>query len=115
MYGDRCQFLHSIYDLKRPLTYKEGLKEGARLTLQRYEQMCIGQVEGGEILWANLVTGKGCGAPERRLKCFERMYNKEAFIESKKKQAHEKTMKAKFQLQNSTPFHPQQAKQTQWP
>mmetsp|Transcript_8818 Transcript_8818/g.13593 ORF Transcript_8818/g.13593 Transcript_8818/m.13593 type:complete len:101 (+) Transcript_8818:675-977(+) len=90
MYGDRCQFLHSVYDLKTPLNYRQGVKEGARLTLQRYEQMCIGEVEGAEILWANLVTGKGCGAPERRLECFERMYNKEAFIENKKRIAQEK-------------------------
>jgi len=47
--------------------------------------MCIGEVEGAEILWANLVTGKGCGAPDRRLPCFEKMYNKEDFIEKKKR------------------------------
>ncbi len=90
MYGDRCQFLHSVYYLKTPLNDRQGLKEGARLTLQRYEQMCIGEVEGAEILWANLVTVKGCVAPERRLECFERMYNKEAFIENKKRIAQEK-------------------------
>mmetsp|Transcript_11079 Transcript_11079/g.18552 ORF Transcript_11079/g.18552 Transcript_11079/m.18552 type:complete len:129 (+) Transcript_11079:1243-1629(+) len=110
MYGDRCQFLHSIYDLKRPLTYAEGLKEGARLTLQRYEQMCIGQVEGAEILWANLVTGKGCGAPERRLECFEMIYNKESYIENKRKQCEKEKTSKQFN-QAVQPFVPTKAYQ----
>ena len=68
--------------------------------------MCVGQVEGAEILWANLVTGKGCGAPEKRLKCFEGMYNKEAFIENKKRIAQEKELR--IAAQNSQQWPQQQ-------
>lgn len=32
MYGKKCQFLHSVYDLKTELTYNQSLREGARLT-----------------------------------------------------------------------------------
>lgn len=89
MYGERCQFLHSIYDLKRNLTYGQGLSEGARLTQQRYEQ--IDGDSGADILWANLVCGKGCCAPDKRLSCFEDIYNKETYLENKqKRQDHDK-------------------------
>jgi hypothetical protein len=68
--------------------------------------MCIGQVEGAEILWANLVTGRGCGAPEKRLACFEQMYNKEAFIENKRRLALEKERSMGSFSHNLTPFVP---------
>lgn len=63
-YGERCQFLHSTYDLKDKLNYTRGLKEEARLTWQRISQ-------GSDCVFVNLVNGKGCVAPEKRLKCFE--------------------------------------------
>lgn len=76
MYGERCQFLHSIYDLKSELSYSQALHEGARLTDQRNNQ--ISQGSGAECLWANLKTGNGCGAPKGpRLACFEQIYNKD--------------------------------------
>lgn len=66
MYGQRCQFLHSIYDLsdKKNLSYKRGLAEEARLTLQRIQQ-------GSDCIMVNILKGKGCVAPEERLPIFE--------------------------------------------
>ena len=76
MYGERCQFLHSVYDLKSELSYLQALREGGRLTDQRNKQ--ISQDSGAECLWANLKTGNGCGAPKGpRLACFEQIYNKD--------------------------------------
>ena len=84
LYGERCQFLHSIYDLKTPLSYAQALPEGARLTQKRNEQISEGS--GAECLWANLKTGEGCGAPKKpRLACFEAIYNKESWLEKNKK------------------------------
>ena len=75
-YGDRCQFLHSIYDLNAyKLSWRQGLKEGGRLTLQRIQQ------QGADVqpAFVNLVTGTGGGAPKKRLACFEQIYNKEDY------------------------------------
>jgi len=74
MYGQRCQFLHSIYDLrdKAKLSYKRGLAEEARLTLQRIQQ-------GSDCIMVNILKGKGCVAPEERLPIFEMIYNKEDY------------------------------------
>lgn len=75
-YGERCQFLHSIFDLKTPLSYAQALREGGRLTQQRNNQ--ISGDSTAECLWANLKSGNGCGAPKGpRLQCFEDIYNKE--------------------------------------
>jgi hypothetical protein len=62
--------LHSIYDLKEELSYIQALKEGARLTDLRNNQ--INKDSGAECLWVNLKTGNGAGAPKGpRLACFE--------------------------------------------
>lgn len=80
LYGDRCQFLHSIYDLKSELSYTQALKEGARLT-QRNTQISGDTM--AECLWANLKTGDGCGAPKKpRLACFEKIYNKDTLMDN---------------------------------
>lgn len=74
LYGQRCQFLHSIYDLsqKDKIGYSRGLAEEARLTWQRI-------VQGSDCVFVNLIYGNGCTAPEKRLKCFEQIYNKEDY------------------------------------
>jgi hypothetical protein len=74
MYGQRCQFLHSIYDLtdKKNLSYKRGLAEEARLTLQRIQQ-------GSDCIMVNILKGKGCVAPDERLPVFVQIYNKEDY------------------------------------
>jgi len=83
-YGERCQFLHSTYDLTAELTYAQALKEGARLTQQRNTQ--ISGDSGADCLWANLKTGDGCGAPKGpRLACFEQIYNKDSLQENLRK------------------------------
>lgn len=74
MYGHRCQFLHSTYDLsdKTNLSYRRGLAEEARLTLQRIQQ-------GSDCILVNILKGKGCVAPDERLPCFVKIYNKEDY------------------------------------
>ena len=74
-YGERCQFLHSIYDRRKKIGMMQGLYEGARLTMLRAEQ--IADFQGAEFVWVNLVKGDGCGAPKSRLPVFEAIYNKE--------------------------------------
>merc|ERR1711990_338843 len=88
MYGQRCQFLHSIYDLrdKQNLSYKRGLAEEARLTLQRIQQ-------GSDCIMVNLLKGKGCVAPEERLPIFEMIYNKEDYKAELQKKEQEKQQK----------------------
>lgn len=73
--------MHSIYDLKTELSYTQALKEGARLTDKRNNQ--INKDSGAECLWANLKTGNGCGAPKGpRLPIFEKIYNKDNLEEN---------------------------------
>jgi len=56
------------------------LKEGARLTLLRNNQIKGGDIGGADCLWANLKTSDGCGAPKKpRLPCFEQIYNKQIY------------------------------------
>lgn len=76
LYGDKCQFLHSIYDLREKLDYNRGLPEEARLTLHRLNN-------GSDSIFVNLVHGKGCVAPEKRLPCFVDIYNKDDFNAAK--------------------------------
>lgn len=89
MYGQRCQFLHSIYDLrdKTKLSYTRGLKEEARLTLQRIQQ-------GSDCIMVNLLKGKGCVAPEERLPIFEMIYNKEDYKAELARKEQERMSKA---------------------
>ena len=81
-YGDRCQYLHSVYDLnnlKEELSYTQALYEGARLTHRRNQQIG-GDSLSADCLWANLKTSDGCGAPKKpRLQVFENIYNKENY------------------------------------
>lgn len=72
IYAERCQFLHSQYDLREKLNYRKGLAEEARLTLKRLEA-------GGDCVFVNLIHGKGCVAPEYRLPIFEQIYNKDEY------------------------------------
>lgn len=88
-YGERCQFLHSIYDLKKPLDYLTGIKECARLTLQRAEQIDNEQT-GAEIQYINLITGSGGGAPTTRLSVFEKIYNKDDYFAQRQQKNIEK-------------------------
>jgi len=82
-YGERCQYLHSVYDLKSELSYTQALKEGARLTNGRNNQISGDSM--AECLWANLKTGDGCGAPKKpRLAIFEKIYTKENLYENLK-------------------------------
>lgn len=84
MYGKRCQFLHSTYDLKTELSYSQSLREGARLTNLRNNE--IHPESNAECLWANLKSGDGCGAPKKpRLSCFEQIYTKENLQENMRK------------------------------
>lgn len=89
MYGQRCQFLHSIYDLsdKKNLSYKRGLAEEARLTLQRIQQ-------GSDCIMVNILKGKGCVAPEERLPIFEMIYNKEDYKAELHRKEQERLQKA---------------------
>jgi hypothetical protein len=88
-YGERCQFLHSIYDLKKPLSYLTGIKECARLTIQRAEQIDNEQT-GAEIQYINLITGIGGGAPLTRLSVFEHIYNKDDYFAQRQNRTVEK-------------------------
>ena len=85
MYGQRCQFLHSIYDLrdKTKLSFARGLAEEARLTLQRLES-------GSDCdpILVNIIKGNGCVAPESRLPIFEQIYNKEDYKAELEKKDH---------------------------
>ena len=81
LYGDKCQFLHSTYDLREKLDYKRGLPEEARLTWHRLSH-------GSDCIFVNLVHGKGCVAPEKRLPVFEEIYNKDDFNAAKEKENH---------------------------
>jgi len=36
-------------------------------------------MQGSDCIFVNLVHGKGCVAPEKRLPCFEMIYNKETY------------------------------------
>jgi hypothetical protein len=66
--------------LKTELTYKQALKEGARLTQLRNNQIKGDSIGGADCLWANLKTSDGCGAPKKpRLPVFEQIYNKENY------------------------------------
>ena len=65
--------MHSHFDLREKLDYINGLKEESRLTWQRISQ-------GSDCVFVNLIHGKGCVAPEKRLKVFETIYNKESYM-----------------------------------
>lgn len=65
--------------------YVNGIKECARLTLQRAEQIDNEQT-GAEIQYINLITGIGGGAPITRLSVFEKIYNKDDYFAQKNKQ-----------------------------
>merc|ERR1712072_181372 len=81
-------FLHSIYDLtdKTNLSYQRGLAEEARLTLQRIQQ-------GSDCIMVNILKGKGCVAPDERLPCFVKIYNKEDYKAELQKQEQERQFK----------------------
>lgn len=80
--------------MRDKLSYSKGLKEEARLTWERISQ-------GSDCVFVNLVNGKGCVAPDKRLPIFEQMYNKEDYKAQLEAKAEQKT--ATKQTNNSAP------------